>query len=213
MIKKYIVIIIVASLTGLTSCTGVLGGYEEAEFKVIEKNNNIEIREYSSYLVAKVNVDGSRDEAVSKGFKVLGGYIFGNNIAKQEIAMTAPVAQEKTQELKSQEIAMTVPVAQTKGDANSWNITFMMPSEYSIEDLPKPKDERVIFEKIDNYKAAAIVFSGSFSDENFGKHEKELLEYLKENKISYLENPTHAYYNPPWTLWFLRRNEVIFKLK
>jgi DNA gyrase inhibitor GyrI len=194
----------------LSSCTGVIGDYEEPNYRVLEKHgDNIEIREYEPYIIAEVTVEGERSEAVSKGFKPLGNYIFGNNIANKDIEMTVPVAQEQV----SQKIEMTVPVAQEKINEKTWKVNFTIPRIYkNISDLPIPKNDDIKFIKVKPYKAAVIKFSGRHTDDNFEEHKQELLDFLNKNNIKHEESVKYAYYNPPWTLWFLRRNEVMFRI-
>ena len=115
---------------------------QEAEFTLIHKENNFEIREYSPRIIAQVSVSGNFNDSSSAGFKSLADYIFGNNVINdksQKIAMTAPVVAEPT----SEKITMTAPVL-AEGKNSEWLISFVMPKEYSMESLPKPNNSAVV---------------------------------------------------------------------
>ena len=192
-----------------SGCTGVIGDYEEPDYKLVKSYGDIEIREYKPYIVAEVTVEGDRGDAVSKGFRPLGGYIFGDNIAKKDIDMTVPVAQEEV----SEKIEMTAPVSQEQVEDKIWKITFKMPEIYQeISQLPKPINDDVKFRKVKPHKAAVIKFSGRHTDENFAQNTEKLISFLNDNKIKHSGILRYAYYNPPWTLWFLRRNEVMVEI-
>jgi hypothetical protein len=200
-----------ALILTLSSCY-MFKKYEEPNYKVSEKSDNIEIREYSSTISAEATVAGDKQSAANQGFRIIAAYIFGDNISKEKVAMTTPVVQEKLPE-KGEKIAMTTPVTQEKLADDKWKIKFFMPSEYKLADLPKTKDERIKFTENKPYKAAVIRFSGSTSQENFEKHREILRAYLNKNKIKHDDNFRFAYYNPPFTPWFLKRNEVIVNVK
>ncbi|MEE3003182.1 MAG: heme-binding protein [Pseudomonadota bacterium] len=124
----------------------------------------------------------------------------------ENIAMTAPVVQ------KSAKIKMTAPVSQ-KMSGNTWDISFVMPSEYTLETLPKPNNSMVKISKLPASTFAVISFSGFSSDTNISNNEKKLIMYLEQNKLQALSQPEYAFYNPPWTLPFLRRNEILIQTK
>ncbi len=182
---------------------------EEIEYKVIKKDGDIEIREYAETVVAEVTVEGSQKEAPSKAFRTLFNYISGENIAKQEIPMTTPVSQE----LSSQKIPMTSPVSQQQEGQNSWTIAFYMPNDMDFENTPLPKNDSVTIRRVPAVQKIAVRFSGTRSDNNIAEHESELKQYIVDNKIEVTGAPMYAFYNPPWTPWFLRRNEILFTLK
>jgi len=197
-----------------SSCSLVgVGSEEQPSYDVLLKNDQNEIRKYKPYLVAKVTIDGSFKEAQSKGFKILAGYIFGKNKSQEKIAMTSPVIQ-KPEEL-SEKISMTAPVLiAPEKEENRWSMTFSMPSKYSLETLPKPEDERIIIEKVESRLIAAHVFSGFWNQEKIEKKGDELLKWLEQKKkYTPTSSPMFAGYNPPWTLPFFRRNEVLIEIK
>lgn len=182
---------------------------ESPRYKVISSEGNIEIREYESYIVAKTTVKGNFKESQSKAFRILASYIFGKNISDEKIPMTAPVQMEKS----SQKIAMTSPVMMQQNN-QFHSMTFSMPSKYTLEDLPKPIDKRITIEEVPKKLIASIQFSWFISD----KRNKENAEILKnwiekQKKFEIISEYSYAGYNPPWTIPFLRKNEVHFEIK
>ncbi len=184
-----------------------LAKYEEPAYTVSEKEGNIEIREYPSVIAAQVQVVGTGKEAANQAFKILAGYIFGKNIRKDKIAMTVPVTESKV----SEKIAMTIPVT-TLNTQGEMLMSFYMPAKYSLSDLPEAIDKRIQFKKIEPRKFAVIKFSGPANEESMKKHEDELRAYLKTKGSAITGEPLRAFYNPPWTLPFMRRNEVWIQL-
>ena len=148
------------------------------------ESEQIEIRRYAPRVMAVTTMQGNDDD----GFRVLAGYIFGGNSTEQKIAMTAPVQQSM---------------------AGESEMAFMMPAEYALEDLPTPDDERVGFEEAPAYTAAVIQFSGWASADKADEHWQRLRQFLIAEEIDIAGEPTLNQYNPPWTLPFLRRNEII----
>ena len=144
----------------------------------------IEIRAYAPRVMAVTGMDENADS----GFRVLAGYIFGGNAEEEKIAMTAPVQQSM---------------------AGEKEMAFMMPAEYALEDLPEPEDQRVSFREAPAYTAAVIQFSGWASAEKADENWQQLRRFLIKGGIEIVGEPTLNQYNPPWTLPFLRRNEII----
>lgn len=182
---------------------------ERLSYNTILKQDNIEVREYSEYIAATTTVEGDYDEAQNKAFKVLAGYIFGGNQGNQDISMTAPVLQKT----KGEEIAMTAPVLQ-KTDAKKMTMSFKMPSRFkSIDDLPKPNNPDIKFENIRAKKYAAIKYSWYGSEKKNRKMANKLLNWINsDTQYQASAEPIYAGYNPPWTLPFFRRNEVLIEV-
>jgi hypothetical protein len=150
---------------------------ETPKYTVIRKHNNIELRQYSRYIQAEVEVSGlNYRSAIEKGFEILAGYIFGNNVSRKKIDMTAPV---KTS--KSEKIAMTSPV-KVSGEG-TYSVAFFMPSRYTLENLPIPNEKSIILREIKPEKVAAIRFSGFFNQKNVDENIITLKEYLAKEKI------------------------------
>lgn len=182
---------------------------EMPEYEVIEKKDGYEIRKYKSYIIAEAEVSGEMKKALYSGFMIIANYIFGNNVSKKNIAMTAPVLQQEQNET----IAMTAPVIQQKTSSKSYKVAFIMPSKYTIETLPKPKNSKVQFTEVKAYKAAALRFSGFFSSKKIDSKKAKLLEQLKKDNLKTDGEAIFAAYNPPSTPPFMRRNEIIVKIK
>jgi len=206
--KKWTMIL---SIITLLLIVGVLAGpvisnVEKPDYKVIQSEQNIEIRQYKPNIIAEVEVEGKREDAIGDGFSLIADYIFGNNKVKLDIAMTAPVQQQE-----SKKIAMTAPVQQ-QSNGESWQISFVMPSEYTMESLPEPNNDRVRLKEILTKKFVVIEFSGTSSNENINEHENKLMNYIAANKLKIIGSPKYAFYNAPLTLPFMRRNEVMIEI-
>lgn len=183
---------------------------ETPKYKVLKKLANCELRQYAPYITASVEIiESDYDAATNQGFGYIADYIFGNNTKKDSISMTAPVLQEV--KITSEKIAMTTPVVTTK-NANRYKISFVMPSKYSLATLPKPNNPNIILTETPAFKAAVITFSGLVNEKTINAKTEELKNWIKENNIKSTDLVQVARYNPPWTLWFMRRNEVIIKL-
>lgn len=180
---------------------------ENPKYRVILQEGDKEIREYEPYIVASTKIEGSFKEAQNPGFRVLATYIFGENEGNQKISMTAPVVQ------RPEKIAMTAPVVQSPS-GGGWEMTFMMPSKYKLEDLPLPKDPRVKLKVMPARTLAVIRFSGFWSDEKNRKMAGDLQDWLTQlNKYESVSAPMFAGYDPPWTLPLLRRNEMMIEVR
>ena len=201
LIAGLVVVLVGAALWG-----PIVSNVEQPNYKVAERSGGIEIRDYAPMIVAEAQVSGDRREAISKGFRIIADYIFGNNTAAQKVPMTAPVTQQG-----SEKIAMTAPVTQL-GAGNSWKVHFVMPSSYTMETLPKPNNPAVVLKEIGGKRFAVIRFSGTAGEDSLWGHTKELYDFISAKNLKALSAPTYAFYNPPWTLPFLRRNEVMVEI-
>jgi hypothetical protein len=166
---------------------------EHAPYELIRMLKNVEIRQYPPLLMARVEGLGER------GFNVLFRYINGNNIKQTKIAMTAPVV--------SEQIPMTAPVV-----SGSSYLAFILPQQYTIETAPQPRDELVKLVTSAPRQVAALRFSGRWSQSNFTARSQKLLTILHNADIQTRGNVFSMRYNGPFTLWFLRRNEVAIEL-
>jgi hypothetical protein len=184
----------------------IMSNVEQARYDVIETHGAIEIRDYAPMIVAEVGVHGDREKAISDGFRLIADYIFGNNTSSRKVAMTAPVIQQP-----GEKIAMTAPVIQQGGEG-LWVVRFVMPSTYTIQTLPKPNNSEVDLKEIAGKRFAVIRFSGIASANSLAAHSKELEAFILENNLQAVSEPAYAFFNPPWTLPFLRRNEVMIEL-
>ena len=181
---------------------------EKAKYTVLEKENDFEIRQYDSQIVAETYVDGDLEDVGNEGFRRLYGYISGDNKKKQSISMTAPVSQETG----SEKIAMTAPVKQEKKD-NQWRITFLMPAEYTLETLTEPNDNRVKLKADPGRLMAAVRYSGTWSEDGYEENRALLEAYIQKRGLTKAGEPVWARYDPPFMPWFLRRNEVLIPIE
>ena len=202
---KSLLVFIALTLTGAVMAT------EEPKYAVLEKESPFEIRSYAPMIVAEVQVEGDLDEASSQGFRLIAAYIFGQNQVSEKIAMTAPVTVED-QSVKNAKIAMTAPVG-IESKAGKWTVSFVMPAEYSMETIPKPINPQVQLRQIPALKKGVISFSGFYNSQKVAEKTLELEQWMKSRDLQGLGSPNFARYNPPWTLPFMRRNEVMITLR
>ena len=185
---------------------------EEPKFTLLEKDQSFELRAYAPKLIAEVLVDGDMREASSKGFKLIADFIFGNNTAQsgksEKISMTAPVAVKASTE----KISMTAPVGLQQSN-NGWRVYFVMPSQYTLQTLPKPNNPQVTIKLMPGQKFAVVRFSGLVDEEKMTMKQAELNQWIERKNFKALSNPELARYNPPWTLPFLRRNELMVEVE
>ncbi|MDP1914769.1 MAG: heme-binding protein [Myxococcales bacterium] len=177
---------------------------ESPKYEVLKKYDGFEVRQYAGFVVAETEVEASRGEAGNQAFGRLGGYIFGGNTAKKEIAMTAPVTQ-------SQRIAMTSPVTQV-ASGSKWVVQFSMPSSWTMQTLPVPNDARVTLREVAPKTMAVLRYSGTWSEANYVEHLDKLKKRVTAAGLTTVGEPVWARYDPPYTPWFMRTNEVQLEL-
>ena len=199
---KMVLFILLFSTLFLGAETGM--ATEEAKYTVLEREGDFELRQYQPHIVAETLVEGDFQEVGNEGFRRLYDYISGNNRMQQTIPMTAPVSQEAS----SEKIPMTTPVNQEQV-GGKWRISFLMPSQYTLETLPGPLDPRVQLTKVPGLLMAALSYSGTWSRGRYEEKEKRLKELIRRQGLKIVGEPVFARYNPPFMPWFLRRNEVL----
>lgn len=191
----------------LTGCSvfGIRSGYEQPPYEVVSPvADDIEVRRYGARTAAQVVLDGADPEATDNGaFRILAGYIFGGNRGEQDIAMTSPVAVAE-----GQEIAMTAPVETAQAADGRYTMRFFLPASYTVANAPVPDDPRVEIVEVQPETIVALRFSGFGGDETVAERQRELLAALDGTDWRPVGAPIALYYDPPWTLPFLRRNEV-----
>tara|TARA_B100001741_G_scaffold103163_1_gene84936 strand:+ start:551 stop:1225 length:675 start_codon:yes stop_codon:yes gene_type:complete len=187
-----------------------LSALEEPKYSVLKEYENFEIRNYASYLVAEVDIEGSYNKTGNEAFRILAGYIFGDNQSSTKMNMTAPVESEAIQ--SSEKMNMTAPVFSNK-NFNGYTYRFVMESKYTQETLPVPNNSKIRITEIKDRVMAVISFSGRWSQKNFEKHEQILVNDLKNEGIGVASEAIYARYNAPFTPWFLRRNEIMFEIE
>jgi hypothetical protein len=164
---------------------------EQHSYKVIKKFDKFEIRKYDAALFSsvKLNQKGYK-ESSSEGFRILAGYIFGDNETKEKIAMTSPVVMEL-------------------GDTSK--MMFMVPKNYNLKNLPNPKNSKIVFEKEEEKIIAAIRFDGWADDEKIEKYKTILRNELANEKLNFINKFSFVGYNPPYEV-MNRRNEIVVEL-
>ena len=181
---------------------------DEPPYRASDVEGAFEVRDYPGLVVAEVTVTGDQDEAGNRGFRLLAAYIFGGNTRKQSIAMTAPVVQNQT---TGEKIPMPAPVVQSQ-QAGSWTVRFIMPQGSTLEALPTPNDARVHLLERAPMRVAVVRFSGLAFASDVAARTEELRAYIARHHWSAIGSPMLARYNPPWTPWFMRRNEVMIPI-
>ena len=208
--------IIYLLMSGLFFISGAAMAIEEPNYSVLSQVNDFELRRYDEQIVAQTWVTGDQKSASREGFKILADYIFGNNTAasgeSSKISMTAPVTMQpeskKGGDDKSQKIAMTAPVSIQQAD-NKWLVQFTMPHQYTMETLPKPNNAAITIKKVPAQNYGVIKFSGLAGSKKVAENTKKLQSWMQEQQLAMTSEAELARYNPPLTLPFMRRNEIM----
>jgi hypothetical protein len=180
------------------------GMTEHQPFDVVESTPQYELRQYPQHVVAETTVRGSSfEDAGSRAFRYLFGYISGDNTARQSIEMTAPVVQAA-----SARVNMTAPVVQ-KPTIDGFVVAFVMPAAMTEADAPLPNRNEVTLRTVPARLVAAARFSGRWAEASWHKHRDALLEAVSAAGLTVLGEPRFARFDPPYTPWFLRHNEVL----
>lgn len=181
---------------------------EEPKYEVIRALGHVELRRYAPYVVAEVVLDATAEDAGSRAFPILAGYIFGKNKGERKFAMTAPV----TQSAAPATMEMTAPVTQA-AVPGGMRVQFVLPSTVTLESAPEPLDPRVKLRLVPASQWAAIRYSGTWSKANYDEHLAKLKSALGAEGVSTQGEPVLARYNGPMTPWFMRRNEIWLELR
>ncbi|HUN93872.1 MAG TPA: heme-binding protein [Burkholderiaceae bacterium] len=176
---------------------------EEPSYEVVQRLDGAEIRQYAPYVVAQVVVAGPAEQAGSEAFPILAGYIFGKNKGERKLDMTAPVTQAPV----PVKLEMTAPVTQAAA-AGGYVVQFVLPKGITLASAPEPLDPRVQLREVPGSRVAVIRYSGFWSQANYDEHLSRLQAALRAARLGWTGEPTLSRYNPPFTPWFLRRNEI-----
>lgn len=168
---------------------------EEPEYEVLRKTDAYEIRKYAPYIVAEVDVEGDAGSAGGKAFRILAGYIFGDNQDDERMNMTAPVESQ-----------------QAASDTDLHTYAFVMESKYTMETLPRPNDSRIRLKRVEPKTVAAVRYSGRWTDKNYRRHLAEFERALSSDGVATQGEPMLARYDSPFTPWFMRRNEIMLEI-
>ncbi|MFN5183635.1 MAG: SOUL family heme-binding protein [Bacteroidota bacterium] len=191
--KFWLAFLCLSAIVLLFSFTKNSMSIEQRKYKLIAKDGRFELRFYPEAIQATTNLTSSNyNESANQGFRTLAGYIFGGNNENKKIAMTAPVE-------------MSVGTSSTK-------MSFTMPSEHKISELPKPNDSKISIHTTPAEYTASVSFGGYASDEKIDKYKNELFEYLKSKKIKNIGNFRFLGYNSPFRI-FGRKNEILVQIE
>lgn len=176
---------------------------EEPDYQVVRTIDTVELRRYSPYVVAEVVLPVAVEDAGNQAFPILAGYIFGKNTGEKKFAMTAPV----TQAAVPMRMDMTAPVTQV-GVTGGQKVQFVMPKGVTLATAPEPTDPRVVLREEPGGLRAVIRYSGLWTQSSYAEHLTKLRSTLQAAGVATEGEPVSARYNPPYTPWFLRRNEI-----
>jgi len=177
---------------------------QEPGYQIVRAlGEGIEVRHYAAYTVAQVVVAGPAGEAGNQAFPILAGYIFGQNRGERKLAMTTPV----TQAAVPTKLAMTAPVTQSAAPGG-FLVQFVLPQGVTLATAPEPLDARIQLRDVPPSQLAVIRYSGFWSESNYNEHLARLQAALAAAELAWIGEAVYSRYNPPFTPWFMRRNEI-----
>jgi hypothetical protein len=206
MFVRAVASVVSSALLAGCSVVGVRAGTEQPKYSVVEAlGEDVEVRTYGPRVAAEVTVQRtSRSANENAAFGMLAGYIFGNNTSRTEVAMTSPVETRTT----SEKIAMTSPVETASSDAGM-TMRFFLPADYSVDSAPTPNNASVRILDVPPETVATLRFSGLRSTANVATYKSDLMARLKNSHWQPIGEPSAYFYDPPWTVPALRRNEIV----
>jgi len=169
---------------------------ETASYVEVGRIDGVEIRLYSGLILATVSGD-----AGGEPFRILFDYISGNNSGRRKISMTTPV-------ITPERIGMTAPVI-----SRDRSMSFVVPSKYTMEDVPEPNDYRIRIHEVPERRLAVVRFRGRTGEKSVEEHKANLLDVLRRNGVEAVGEPFLMRYNSPWTPGFMRRNEIGIEIR
>ena len=171
----------------------------EQKYSVVEVKDGYELRRYEKSVIAEVKVSSDFSSAGNVAFRYLINFISGNNANQQKIAMTAPVLQLED---------LTMNLSNTSASHSHHLVSFVMPQGMNVTETPAPNDPNVHIRELPEQLVAVSRFSGRWSKQNYDQQLQKLRASLQEDGFLEVESPRFARFDPPWTPWFLRRNEI-----
>ena len=186
MVGALIVGFIGAALGG---CQAIRAGYESAAYKVVRSDGKFELRDYPVLTVVETPMAAGSRDGDDGSFMRLFRFISGGNEAKQKIAMTTPVFMS--------------------GTGTNATMSFMIPAKLKTEEVPKPSGGPLTVREFAAGRFAVLRFSGGRDATKEAESLAQLKTWMNTEKLSVLSSPVYAYFDPPWTPPFLRRNEVL----
>jgi hypothetical protein len=182
---------------------------EEAKYRLIEAKDGYEIRRYAPMLIAETAYDPKSDTGTEDAFRTLAAYIFGKNKQQQDIGMTAPVIMDRDK--PGEAISMTAPVLVRKDGAQT-RMAFVMPERFTLENLPRPEDDKITIREVPARLVAATQFSWYAPRSRRERKADALLAMLKRDRLTPAGDPVYAGYNPPFSVPFIKRHEILVEL-
>jgi hypothetical protein len=167
-------------------------GIEKLGYEVLRTIDKVEVRRYDAHVTASVVVSDTFEDAGGGAFRELFGYIDGGNAAGQDISMTSPVLQAP--------------------DDDGWTVSFVLPADVKPDQAPAPISQLVVLKSQGEQIAAVLKYSGSWSENRYLENEAKLREVMADAGLQACGEAMWARYNPPFTPWFLRTNEVLIPL-
>ena len=171
---------------------------EEPDYDTVRSDGEIEVRDYDGMVVAETIKSGYHEKARRIGFETLADYIFAHNRSGKKIPMTAPVLQQ---------------LSDNEGQTKGWAIRFVMPKKHTVATLPAPASDDVKLKEVPSKRVVAIRFNGNFSATLASKKLMLLYNYIADENLTQKGDPEYAFYNPPWTPGFLKRNEILIEIE
>ncbi len=163
-------------------------GYATAPYHVVQTDGKFELRDYPVLVVAETPMHGA-DSAFMRLFHFIGG----RNAMQQKIAMTTPVFMNHT-------------------TSTNATMAFVMPEKLGTNGVPPPTETAVVIKQVPAGRFAVLRFSGWRSKKNSAAALAQLTAWLAQEKVVPTGEPVFAYFDPPWTLPFWRRNEVMLRV-
>ena len=215
----------VLALESALAVFGIRSVYEQPKYEVIQRvRDQVEIRRYAPRLAAETTVQAPDEEkGRNEAFRILASYIFGRNKGQTDIAMTSPVETGRagreiamTSPVESrigpQEIPLTAPGETAANGLGRYSMRFFLPSSFGRAAVPEPDDARVKILELPPEIIAARTFSGSPNLATLAARKRELVNALDGTQWRITEQPFTLFYDPPFTIPFLRRNEVAVRV-
>ena len=220
MLKTVLITLVVLIIGVIAAWSLWIRSLGQPNYSIVSKTDQYELRRYDAYLVAETSVSGHFEDSGNRAFRALAGYIFGRNTTDHEMAMTAPVVSTQETSQSAEKMAMTAPVfsstVEGPDDGTSgtplWRYQFVMERKYTLDTLPQPLDPSVVLKQVPERLIAARRFSGRWSADRFAEQETTLLKALRDDGVRHTGVVSLARYDDPFTLPFLRRNEVLIEI-
>jgi hypothetical protein len=204
---RWIVLAVVVIGAAIVATQWSMADVAEPDYTVVRDDDPYEVRRYEPMIVASVEVTGSRWGAASDGFGKLADYIFGANVPAEAAGRGTALVEKPGRD--GTKIDMTAPVLQKPRGERRWTVSFVMPESFTMDSLPRPKSDAITLEKRPAETVAVLKFSGLPTGRRLDARTAALRMWMDRHGLEPANGTRYAFYDPPWTLPFLRRNEII----